>query len=958
MPFKVYTYADPYKLDQCHFWPEIISVPHLCVAQTLANAIRDMYGKNLRALVCPINNLLKHAYGDWFGNVHRQLRQHGALTEMLSAALRKGNIKNALHKSFRHNKRDVLEAIRLFVELGIDPLKLTKGNFSPEQSYFIDLLQQLGVDPMEDAFALSDIQDTESLRQSFVTTAEYERNARLVRLEEWVQQAHSRRDQEALHAAERVIADTNTHYDQLGERFQSCPIKVVIHGIHQFTPLQLRLVQRMDELGIEIIFMFNYQEQHAATYSTWQRVYRPFGVEPHADLNLTHFTPSVNCRGHDLAVAMSSLLEGTYSPQARSALQQLIQDNADPLFIEYANTMEFSNSVSELFRQAQAIDAHNPLFAMREQVYSASRSIHEILRVSNPEYTGERHLLAYPVGQFFVSLYRMWNHESQQLTLDKSRLLECLGSGLLQSGSSERLLRIHNTACLCYEDVKSFSDFVARMELYRTSFSKVNGEKPFPNQMDLRRLSIYDEELLSLDDLLLLSSAVTELNSLAVSLFEPAGESGEYILLKQHFDRLEEFLQQGLTSLVQKEEAQLIKELLDRLNSNQHDDTMRSTMNDLRDGLYFYLRQQAREQDRWIVRNFEQIDGDILRSRAQHREAIAKNQPSILYHFAYLSDKNMNKAPDDLLPWPLTDKFIREAYFPSDIAFQVYHTALSEYSHFLRYALFYGLFYNDCDVRLSYVKKEGRDLTQPYFILQCMGIDPTPKSFKISTGDIIRLEAPSSPLPSTAMRTVWPQAMTFYLCPYRYFLDYVLERHPALNDKFSITAFYVNILIRAGWERVAKQPYSAGCRVVRAELERVNATMIRFFPYMRNVNDNYDLISQAENYVIHRLREGAVFSPYDAVHMDVRLQFKKAVYTLEIDEWNHPDKYCHSLVDIENGKTKVSVYKVQRSVQAPLCQAISDYLEHDRRCINPAEWCHYCPHKAICFTLYCAQGSE
>lgn len=956
MPFKIYTYTDPYKLDKCDFWLEIKSLPHLCGAQTLANAVRDLYGPDLRALICPIDNLVKHAYSDWFGNVHRELRQYGALTEMFSTSLRNREIDHNTYNSFRHSKRDVLQAIRLFVELGINPSKLVNSHIPTEQRYFIELLQLANAGPAAEAFTLVELNDLNSLQLAFAATLEYEREARLKRLKGWLQQALNKQDQESVAQANRILAESEQLYDDLKVMFKSCPRKVVIHGIHQFTPLQLRLVQRMDELGVDIIFMFNYQAQHAAIYSTWQRVYRPFGVVPMADSCVTHYTPGVNRRSNDLAVAMASLFEGPSSK--RAALYHLGTIDADPLFVEFDNTTEFANYVSEFFLEAQELDEHNPLSIMGEQVYSASRAVHEILRVCHPEYAGDRHLLAYPVGQFFVALYKMWNHEKKQLVLDKRSLSECLGAGLLRSGTGEQLLRIHHVAHICYEDAKTFSDFTERMALYTARYKEVYGEPAFPSQIALRRLSIYDEELLSLKDLDMLLAAVTELNSLAVSLFSPVDAAGEHILLKRHFERIEEFIEQGLTSLAHEEEATLIRELLDRLNSMKFEVDVPSTIDDLRDGIHFYLRQQERESERWIVRNFEQIDGDILRSRAQHRAAIDKTSPNIVYHFASLSDKDMNKTTDDLLPWPLTDRFIGEAYFPVDTVFQVYHTSLSEYSQFLRYALFYGLCYNDCDVRLSYVKNEGRESTQPYFALQCLGINPHPKSFKLSPKGIVPLKAPPSPVPSAAFRAVHTHGMAFYLCPYRYFLDYILEKHPTLSDKFSMSAFYVNLLVRYGWTKVAEKQFHAASKALRGELVRINETIVKYFPYLRNVNDSYDLISQAENYIIHNLRDGTRYRRYDESHMEVRLLYKKAVYRVDADKWRHPDKYCNSLVSTENGKVKASVYRVQKAVQPELQNAMQAYLGQATKWAHPAEWCHYCPHKTLCLETYTAESTE
>ena len=47
MPFKIYTYEDPYKLNKADFWSEISALPHFCSARTLVVPSRFM-----RKIVC------------------------------------------------------------------------------------------------------------------------------------------------------------------------------------------------------------------------------------------------------------------------------------------------------------------------------------------------------------------------------------------------------------------------------------------------------------------------------------------------------------------------------------------------------------------------------------------------------------------------------------------------------------------------------------------------------------------------------------------------------------------------------------------------------------------------------------------------------------------------------------------------------------------------------------------
>ena len=123
MPYKIYTYTNPYELNRTSFWPEIKSLPHFCVARTLVNGLVDIMRDSIDGLICPLDDLIKHKdiYGAWEGNISKRIEQHSYLTKLFdqtkqkSADPRKEEFFGALHK----NQGDFLDAVRLFIELGI-----------------------------------------------------------------------------------------------------------------------------------------------------------------------------------------------------------------------------------------------------------------------------------------------------------------------------------------------------------------------------------------------------------------------------------------------------------------------------------------------------------------------------------------------------------------------------------------------------------------------------------------------------------------------------------------------------------------------------------------------------------------------------------------------------------------------------------------------------------------------
>lgn len=71
MPYKVYTYEDPYKLNQTDFWEEVGTLPHFCVARTLVNGLKDVIKQDIHSLLCPLDDLVKHqdVYKSWTDNI-------------------------------------------------------------------------------------------------------------------------------------------------------------------------------------------------------------------------------------------------------------------------------------------------------------------------------------------------------------------------------------------------------------------------------------------------------------------------------------------------------------------------------------------------------------------------------------------------------------------------------------------------------------------------------------------------------------------------------------------------------------------------------------------------------------------------------------------------------------------------------------------------------------------------
>lgn len=322
----------------------------------------------------------------------------------------------------------------------------------------------------------------------------------------------------------------------------------------------------------------------------------------------------------------------------------------------------------------------------------------------------------------------------------------------------------------------------------------------------------------------------------------------------------------------------------------------------------------------------------------------------------------MNMTVNDQLPWPLTDEFIRAAYSPIDLQFQVYYTAVGERSNFLRYALFYGLCYNRCDARLSYVKQYGDETTEPYALLAILGLKPKaellenvnkPAPFSISVGQEL----------TKGIKYDRFQMMDMFLCPYRFFLDYVMENGPVVQGNFLYQKYFENLLIEAVWKRIGKQKRSDAMKYLPTILKQEAQKLEPFFKFWK-ATEIFDLKARARNYLVHEVitnGSGLFVKPYDSEHMKMRKHFGAALFAVDVSEVERKNPYqeFEALVR-RDGWNKI--YSLHR-LPLPGNQEKADILRNETKLyLNqacrkdktaiPSDWCIYCVHRENCMESF------
>ena len=963
MSYKIYTYADPYRIRETDFWngsvDHIKDYPQLCASRTLVNGLISVMREDIESLICPLDDIVNEKiFRTWTKDIGVRILQYSELSSAYRRWNQSKKLSDDLYIALSHNKDEMLDSLRLFIELGIESDSLKTQGLSMEHRLFAYMLKMTEKDSL---FKLPKMPDIQGIISLFKKQAEDEKKEK-----EDIRKDHMDTDDSKLWEQEekllnRMIDSTN-HWD--GKH-------VVIHGIHQFTPLQLRFISHLDKLGVEVIFLHNYVPEYKEVYSSWSYIYQQFNAPVHHDQNVGSYVPIGQFRrpGNAIACNLGLLCEDTVS-RTDKRMRDNYQLYKEVKVQEFDNISEYAGYISDEFMEAEASMSDTTslyekpfkkkagtaavLRRMQEVVYTANKDVDDLLQVYHPEYARNRHFLAYPVGQFFAALYAMWNSETQSLELDYGYLRECVNSGILSKYSAEALLKTLMNVQPLFEHIETVEDFDRIIgKNYKNAYVQVSNSTPGSVAFSLRAMNIYNTYKITAKDFDNLYKAICEINEIAKKLFMET--SGEKINFKKHFERLEEFVRERQDTLVSEEEKTLITQLLTKLDIIQmknKDDEDEGTFEDLRNGLYFFLKQKEEPASDWFVKNFEQIDGDVLNSKSQNKPGFNK-----VYHFACVSDVDMNKDIDELLPWPLSEMFIEKAYNPKELPFQVYYAALGEKSNFLRYALFYGLYFNQCESKISFVKRYGDNTTDLYEMLKLIGVEKADgpagekmDDFKIST--VVKAK------PVSAMTYIREQMADMFLCPYRYLFDFILNPQPIFSGTFLFQKLYENLLIKNVWMQLVNKPMNDAKRVLGSVVRAESQKMESYFPFFRKT-EILDLERRAENYVIHYVfGDGDTkVRKYDSTHMQLREKFGKALFAEDGQDYpaNHPYKAFERITKWEEGKKLYGLHDIPANEKKELIEATLMYLnDADENMARAGSWCAFCPNKGICLESFVA----
>jgi len=735
MNIKIYTYSDPYKLASEPYWDEIKDCAQFCASQTMVNGMNAVYKNYYKQhQLATVSNLVNALYYDWekINTKMKQLMEVDAEINNLEEA-------DVVKRALSYNMKNISDSIRLLKELNITPSDIKSDSLSCDQMYLYRLYK--GIYKREfSSFDFSRVNN------------EYEVDDAVVR---------------ALKKSEDTILS-----DEIDRS------TIVIHGVFQFTPSILAAIEDISRFK-NIILIFNYQPQYKEVYSPWIRIYSEFEKKID-DRSNTIFKPSpmfINSYPmNKLADCIGKLYNGEYIELDKSFDELEV--------IEFDNTTQFAGYIADIFEKAVrkkkndfSASSYAPTISfMSEYFYSTSSDINNLLRSYFPEQFGDRHFLDYPVGHFFVSIINMWDIESNSIRFENlSCIRDCLTAGILEEKKYGQHINTFNQISAFLEQENTLDGIISRLAVLKKCLRGSSEER--------RRIEYFQVDK---EDLMDLTEALNNLKEIIEGFFCDFSNGGDNF--RRFYKRISEFIKKEIldSNKFDKEMHDVVSSLLKKIETSDLPDT--GTLVCLKETMNYYLSQEETSSNsaNWIVHDFEQIDGDILRTSNQ-------TDTEACYHFCQLSDKGVCSGKSDAFPWPLDINFFSVCCDIPDWKYIIYLKSRRELKYFRRYALVYGLeFLRNVKGKLSYVKEEECKENDLYFMLRMFNV-----KVRKYTGSLNTYKTPS--LNFETSNDLQPEysevdEKRWNICKYRFGIESLIQNRTIYRNKYLIQKYLAVLL--------------------------------------------------------------------------------------------------------------------------------------------------------------------
>ena len=373
----------------------------------------------------------------------------------------------------------------------------------------------------------------------------------------------------------------------------------------------------------------------------------------------------------------------------------------------------------------------------------------------------------------------MWDPENKSILVeDFSNIKECLNSGIIYEKEAGKLISTFNMIEPYIQKETTLEGIIKKIERLIKNSNLCFGGREKVGYFNVDEDSLVD-----------LKEAIIDLDKIIGWFFEDFDKGEENF--SRFYKRIKKFISSRIenSESIDNEMHIVISKLLKRFEEIDLPDT--GTFNCLKQTMSYYLSQEddVNKGAKWIVKNFEQIDGDVLRSALQEND-------NVVYHFCCLSDKDVCSNKDERLPWPLDINFFESGHKALDMKYQIFLKSKMEYKNFKRYALLYGLEFNRVPFKLSYVLNEDNNENDLLYILKLLGVK-TKKYSSFNTSnylDCINEESDLEKIKEITNSLSKEDKIKFKMCPYRFALESIGQGKTIFTDSFLIHS-YIKIIL-------------------------------------------------------------------------------------------------------------------------------------------------------------------
>ena len=880
MPFSIYTYSNPYEINKELYWDSIKDCPHFCVSQTMANGMIGTYEEMTAGKVSTVENLVKGLFYFWESS-ECKIRQYTVLDEAINRLVIVDN-SESIKQSLRFNRKQLSDSLRILFELDINPKEMRTELMTEEQRHLVELYKVIRNSELVYNFNLKRCFSEQEIENAIRKGMKLERKE-----------------------ADIDSLDVDS---------------IVIHGVHQFSPIILQTLELISKYK-RVIFLFNYQQQYKNVYQTWIDVYSLFYLPIKSQFSNEFRANPLLANSYDgnlLADRMANLIEGHPEENREESSLEIM---------EFDNNTEFASYVAGVYeealkRQEEDKDTkRSALYYMQEQFYAANNSVNEILKIYYPEQFGERHFLAYPIGHFFLSITDMWNSDEGGIKIENMNdIVECLNSGFIKEDTPGKLYSIFNRIKEFFVRAETIEDIIELLGKLQKRIDKA--EKDEEEKRICSRLVYFDVTSKEIETLIAALEQLNQITKLFYADFEDTENN-----FKKFYKKIKAFLETRILEAedLEDEFRDVVKRVLirleevDNIKANGSFDVLKETM-------AYYLKQESKKElsANWIVRDFEQIDGDILKSRKQNKD--------IVYHFACLSDNDMNVTHRDRFPWPLDVVFFEVAQYPIDWKYQVYVKSRREYKKFKRYALIYGLQFNRVKFKLSYVKNVDDKENEMFYLLKILEArkvypkdNPTVKFPKAIRHFHLKIDSTN--------RYGQYDFYRYRICKYRFLLESTLEKRAIFRDHFLLLKYLEILLENAARKTLQRQIATED--ILLKTLNDEYKKLERKFEFIKDMHtERMSIITNAKNYLQKRILQNGTTFPIIGDSDDIYMKKREEFIYLQLGNGDFSSYFKD--VSQEEIDVKLNSNRVNATGYTKSCD----------------DWCQYCAVREICLEPY------